>query len=160
MPLRLPTKFSVLPRPPCCCACNCCIIAGSLPNYLSASGLANYYPGDTNEGNPVLTAFVLAGAHEAKWVIPDEAKARMLSGLERYVAGELKTQRAWLPNDSYYLLSEKLIALEALSRYDRASKRLLDTIRVDPVKLTAASLADWRAAMLGPSAPARAITAA
>ena len=119
------------------------VIAGSLPNYLSASGLANYYPGDTNEGNPVLTAFVLAGAHEAKWVIPDEAKARMLSGLERYVAGELKTQRAWLPNDSYYLLSEKLIALEALSRYDRASKRLLDTIRVDPVKLTAASLADW-----------------
>jgi len=119
------------------------VIASSLPNYLSSSGLANYYPGDTNEGNPVLTAFVLAGAHEAKWVIPDESKARMLSGLERYVAGELKTQRAWLPNDSYYLLSEKLIALEALSRYDRASKRLLDTIRVDPVKLTAASLADW-----------------
>ena len=119
------------------------VIAGSLPNYLSASGLANYYPGDTSEGYPVLTAFVLSGAHEAGWKIPDEAKARMLSGLERYVAGELKTQRSWLPNDSYYLLSEKLIALEALSRYDRASKRLLDTIRVDPVKLTAASLADW-----------------
>ena len=119
------------------------IIAGSLPNYLSASGLANYYPGDTSEGYPILTAFVLSGAHEAGWKIPDEAKARMLSGLERYVAGELKTQRAWLPNDSYYLLSEKLIALEALSRYDRVSKRLLDTIRVDPVKLTAASLADW-----------------
>ena len=119
------------------------VIAGSLPNYLSASGLANYYPGDTSEGYPVLTAFVLSGAHEAGWKIPDEARARMLSGLERYVAGELKTQRAWLPNDGYYLLSEKLIALEALSRYDRASKRLLDTIRVDPVKLTAASLADW-----------------
>ncbi len=119
------------------------VIAGSLPNYLSASGLANYYPGDTSEGYPILTAFVLSGAHEAGWKIPDEAKARMLAGLERYVAGELKTQRAWLPNDSYYLLSEKLIALEALSRYDRASKRLLDTIRVDPVKLTAASLADW-----------------
>ena len=119
------------------------VITGSLPTYLSASGLANYYPGDTSEGYPILTAFVLSGAHEAGWKIPDEAKARMLSGLERYVAGELKTQRAWLPNDSYYLLSEKLIALEALSRYDRASKRLLDTIRVDPVKLTAASLADW-----------------
>ena len=120
------------------------IIAGSLPNYLSASGLANYYPGDSSsEGYPVLTAFVLAGAHEAGWKIPDEAKSRMLYGLERYVAGEVKTQRAWLPNDSYYLLSEKLIALEALSRYDRASKRLLDTVRVDPVKLTAASLADW-----------------
>ena len=119
------------------------VIAGSLPNYLSPSGLANYYPGDNSEGYPILTAFVLAGAQEAGWKIPDEAKSRMLSGLERYVAGELKTQRAWLPNDSYYLLSEKLIALEALSRYDRASKRLLDTIRVDPVKLTAASLADW-----------------
>ena len=119
------------------------VIAGSLPNYLSASGLANYYPGDTQEGSVTLTAFVLSGAAEAKWTIPDEPKARMLLGLERYVAGELKTQRAWLPNDSFYLLSEKLIALEALSRYDRASKRLLDTIRVDPVKLTAASLVDW-----------------
>ncbi|MBL8308919.1 MAG: hypothetical protein JNL19_00710 [Burkholderiales bacterium] len=119
------------------------IIANSMPNYLSASGLANYYPGDSGEGYPVLTAFVLSGAHEAGWKIPDEARNRMLYGLERYVAGEVKTQRAWLPNDSYYLLSEKLIALEALSRYDRASKRLLDTVRVDPVKLTAASLADW-----------------
>ena len=63
--------------------------------------------------------------------------------LERYVAGEVKTNRSWLPNDGYYLLSEKLIALEALSRYDRASSGLLDTVRVDPVKLTAASLADW-----------------
>ena len=26
------------------------IIANSLPNYLSPSGLANYYPGDSNEG--------------------------------------------------------------------------------------------------------------
>ncbi len=119
------------------------IIAGSLPNYLSGSGLANYYPGDTNEGNPILTAFVLAGAHEAKWDIPEAVQDNMLNALERYVAGELKSQRSWLPNDSYYLLSEKLIALEALSRYGRASKRLLDTVRVDPVKLTAASLADW-----------------
>ena len=29
----------------------------------------------------------------------------------RYVAGEIKVNRAWLPNDGYYLLSEKLIAL-------------------------------------------------
>ncbi len=119
------------------------IISESLPTYLSANGLANYYPGATEEGYPVLTAFVLSGAHEAGWKIPDESLNKMLFGLERYVSGELKTQRSWLPNDSLYLLSEKLIALEALSRYGRASKRLLDTVRVDPVKLTAASLADW-----------------
>ena len=68
----------------------------------------------------MLTAFVLSGAHEAGWKIPDEARNRMLYGLERYVAGEVKTnrcgcQRQLLP------VSEKLIALEALSRYDRAS---------------------------------------
>ena len=40
-------------------------------------------------------------------------------------------------------IRDRLIALEALSRYDRASKRLLDTVRIDPAKLTAASLADW-----------------
>jgi alpha-2-macroglobulin len=119
------------------------IIAESLPNYLSASGLANYYPGDTSEGYPVLTAFVLSGAHEAGWQIPEASRDRMLSALERHVAGEVKTNRSWMPNDSLYLLSEKLISLEALSRYDRVSKRLLDPIRVDPVKLTAASLVDW-----------------
>jgi alpha-2-macroglobulin len=119
------------------------IISESLPTYLSPNGLANYYPGATEEGYPVLTAFVLSGAHEAGWKIPDETANKMLYGLERYVSGELKTNRSWLPNDSLYLLSEKLIALEALSRYGRASKRLLDTVRVDPVKLTAASLADW-----------------
>jgi alpha-2-macroglobulin len=119
------------------------IISESLPTYLSSNGLANYYPGATEEGYPVLTAFMLSGAHEAGWKIPDETLNKMLYGLERYVSGELKSQRAWLPNDSLYLLSEKLIALEALSRYGRASKRLLDTVRVDPVKLTVASLADW-----------------
>ena len=49
----------------------------------------------------------------------------MLYGLERYVAGEVKTNRSWLPNDSYYLLSGKAHRAGALSRYDRASKRLL-----------------------------------
>ena len=119
------------------------IIANSLGNYLSPAGLAHYYPGATDEGYPALTAFVLAGANEAAWELPDAARERMLSGLERYVAGDIKTSRSWLPSDGQYLLSEKLIALEALSRYGRVSKRLLDTIRVDPVKLTAASLADW-----------------
>ncbi len=119
------------------------IVEENLRTYVSPNGLANYYPGDTSEGNPTLTAFVLSGAHEAGWDIPAEIQDRLLYGLERYVAGEIKVNRSWLPNDSYYLLSEKLIALEALSRYGRASKRLLDTVRVDPVKLTTASLADW-----------------
>ncbi len=119
------------------------IVSESLPTYLSSNGLANYYPGATEEGYPVLTAFVLSGAHEAGWKIPDETLNKMLYGLERYVSGDVKAQRSWLPNDSVYLLSEKLIVLEALSRYGRASKRLLDTVRVDPVKLTVASLADW-----------------
>jgi alpha-2-macroglobulin len=119
------------------------IISESLPTYLSSNGLANYYPGATEEGYPVLTAFVLSGAHEAGWKIPEETLNKMLYGLERYVTGGIKTSRAWLPNDSLYLLSEKLIALEALSRYGRVSGRILDSVRVDPVKLTVASLADW-----------------
>lgn len=119
------------------------IISESLPTYLSSNGLAHYYPGATGEGYPVLTAFVLSGAHEAGWKLNEDVQGRMLYALERFVTGEIKATRSWLPNDSVYLLSEKLIALEALSRYDRVSKRLLDSVRVDPVKLTAASLADW-----------------
>ena len=119
------------------------IIANSRCRTISLHQARQLLPRRQQRGLPGVDRVCAVGAHEAGWKIPDEARNRMLYGLERYVAGEVKTNRSWLPNDSYYLLSEKLIALEALSRYDRASKRLFDTVRVDPVKLTAASLADW-----------------
>ena len=136
-------------------------IVEDLPDFLSGTGLARYYPGDGAEGYPTLTAFVLAGAHEAGLELPAFLRERMLAGLEAYVAGRLKTDRAWLPNDAVFQQSEKLIALEALSRHGRASRRLVDTVaslptasavsppsrglpaQVPLARMTAASIIDW-----------------
>jgi uncharacterized protein YfaS (alpha-2-macroglobulin family) len=137
-------------------------IVEELPGYLSAGGLAYYYPGASGEGHAVLTAFVLAGAHEAGWSLPDDLRERMLSGLEGHVTGRVKATRDWLPTDAITLVSDKLIALEALSRYGRVTRRLIDsvgTLPTDPggparptpgipgtipvARLTAASVADW-----------------
>ncbi len=137
-------------------------IVEELPGYLSPGGLAHYYPGASGEGYAVLTAFVLAGAHEAGWSLPDDLRERMLSGLEGAVSGRVRVARDWLPSDAITVVSDKLIALEALSRYGRASRRLIDsvgTLPTDPggparpvpgvpgtipvARLTAASVADW-----------------
>ncbi|MFN3630334.1 MAG: MG2 domain-containing protein, partial [Casimicrobiaceae bacterium] len=137
-------------------------IVDELPDYLSPSGLAHFYPGASGEGHAVLTAFLLAGAHEAGWTLPEALRERMLYGLEGHVSGRVKTTRDWLPGDAIALVSEKLIALEALSRYDRVNRQLLDSVGMLPIdprgaarpvpgvpgriplaRLTAASVADW-----------------
>lgn len=137
-------------------------IVEELPGYLSPSGLAHYYPGASGEGYAVLTAFILAGAHEAGWSLPDDLRERMLSGLEGAVSGRVRVAREWLPQDVITLTSEKLIALEALSRYGRVTRALIDSVGLLPVdpsgtarpaagvpgripvaRLTAASVADW-----------------
>ncbi len=137
-------------------------IVEELPGYLSSGGLAHYYPGASGEGHAVLTAFLLAGAHEVGWALPGDLREPMLAGLEGYVTGRIKTAREWLPQDVITLTSEKLIALEALSRHGRVTRALIDSLVLLPVdpsatarpaagvpgrtplaRLTAASVADW-----------------
>ena len=68
------------------------------------------YPGDSNEGYPVLTR-VCAVRRTSQLEDPGRSThSRMLYALERYVAARSRSNRAWLPNDGYHLLSEKLIA--------------------------------------------------
>jgi len=99
-----------------------------LPTYLDADGLASYFPPRSDapaQGSDVLTAYVLAAANEAGQAVPEPARTRMLDGLAAFVDGRIQ-RRYWSPREDVPI--RRLIAIEALSRYGRASPRMLATV--------------------------------
>ncbi len=118
-------------------------VANSLPTYLDADGLANFYPPraeDGPRGSDRLTAYVLAAAHEAGVEVPPAAREAMLQGLAAFVEGRLE-RRAWSPRQD--LDVRKLSAIEALSRHGRAHPRMLGSISIAPQQWPTAALLDW-----------------
>ncbi|MBB4845460.1 uncharacterized protein YfaS (alpha-2-macroglobulin family) [Paucibacter oligotrophus] len=122
-------------------------VMAKLPGYLDAEGLAHYFPPRAEagaSGSERLTAYLLAAAQEAGREIPAAARQRMLDGLQAYVEGRL-VRAFWTPKPGQ-LDGEvrRLNALEALSRYGRASPALLSTVdaKALPTWPTAAVL-DW-----------------
>ena len=117
-----------------------------LPDYLDDDGLAAYFPG-ARRGNEVLTAYLLSVSHEAQtlglpFVIPNDSRQAMLHGLQAFVQGKLVRNR-WSPVQD--LDARKLMALEALSRYEQVEPRLLDSIAITPDRWPTAAVIDWLA---------------
>lgn len=116
----------------------------NLPAYLDDDGLLGYFPG-AGYGNEVLTAYLLVAAHEAQslglpFALPDAAREQMTQGLLAFAQGKL-TRKRWSPvkDDT----ARKLLVLEALSRYDLVTPRMLDSIRITPNRWPTASVIDW-----------------
>lgn len=119
-----------------------------LPDYLDSDGLASYFPG-ARYGSEVLTAYLLTASHEAQvlglpYSIPESSRQAMTGGLLAFVQGKLTRQR-WAPQKD--LDVRKLIALEALSRYDLVKPRMLDSISIDPNRWPTSALIDWLAVL-------------
>nr|WP_314624589.1 MG2 domain-containing protein [uncultured Noviherbaspirillum sp.] len=118
-------------------------LTAELPSYLDGDGLARYYPstgGDT-PGNPVLSAYLLALAHEAGWSLPEESRERMLRGLQAFVEGRIGAGDDWAPRKDTDV--RRLSALEALSRYGKLPPRGLDAINITPGLWPTSALLDW-----------------
>ncbi|MEO5349014.1 MAG: MG2 domain-containing protein [Magnetococcus sp. YQC-3] len=116
-------------------------LMSALPAFLDKDGLAKYFP-TASQGSEVLTAYVLAIAHENGWSIAEEPRQKMVEGLLGFVRG--KVQRPALsPLSVSHLLLRKLAALEALSRHTTIPKELLETIPVEPELWPTAALLDW-----------------
>ncbi|MDT8998766.1 MG2 domain-containing protein [Paucibacter sp. APW11] len=119
-------------------------LMGKLPSYLDADGLANYFPPRSDQapgGSDRLTAYLLSAAHEAGQRLPEQAQRQMLDALTAFVDGRLQ-RRFWSPRADGDV--RRLAAIEALSRYGRASARMLAT--VDTAQLgnwPSAALIDW-----------------
>jgi uncharacterized protein YfaS (alpha-2-macroglobulin family) len=123
-------------------------IVAQLPGYLDGDGLANYFPprdGDADRGSDVLTAYLLAAAHEAAaldpaFALPEAARAPMEQGLIAFVEGRIERD-FWSPRRD--LDARKLAALEALSRYGKAPGRLTGSIAIAPNQWPTSALIDW-----------------
>jgi uncharacterized protein YfaS (alpha-2-macroglobulin family) len=118
-------------------------VTNALPTYLDADGLASYFPPraeDAARGSDRLTAYLLSAAHEAGFELPPAARDRMLDGLAAFVEGRIE-RRFWSPRAD--LDVRKLAALEALSRHNRATPRMLGSINLTPNPWPTAAVIDW-----------------
>ena len=114
-------------------------IIAKLPSYMDAEGLCKYFP-TMSLGSPTLTSYILALSNEAGWRVPDEIQARMISGLSRFVEGNIVRHSA-LPTAD--LAIRKLSAIEALARLGKAEPRMLGSITIDPSLWPTSAVLDW-----------------
>ena len=123
-------------------------LMAQLPGYLDADGLANYFPprdGQANRGSDVLTAYLLAAGNEASdidpaYAIPQAPRELMQAGLIAFVEGRLQRD-FWSPRKD--LDVRKLAALEALSRYGKATGRMTGSIAIAPNQWPTSAVLDW-----------------
>ncbi|MEO8938695.1 MAG: MG2 domain-containing protein [Burkholderiaceae bacterium] len=127
-------------------------VARQIPLYLDNDGLASYFPpraDDVASGSDVLTAYLLTASAEAsalgRYAIPDVTRARMQSGLVAFVEGRIKRD-LWSPfsSDAQRQLDvRKLSAIEALTRDNKATPRMLQSIQVLPNQWPTSAVIDW-----------------
>jgi hypothetical protein len=110
-----------------------------VPAHLDEDGLVKYFPG-TSYGDPVLTAYIVAVSHEARWALPADLLQKASQGLQRFIEGRL-VRYSPLPTPDLTL--RKLAALAALSRVGRAEPKLLQSIAVDPTRWPTSAVIDW-----------------
>jgi hypothetical protein len=114
-------------------------LSAELPAYLDADGLLKYFP-TASYGDPVLTAYAIAVAHEAGRPLADDVLQRAAGGLKRFVEGAL-TRHSPLPTADLTL--RKLAAVEALSRVGRAEPGMLGSLAIDPTLWPTSAVLDW-----------------
>lgn len=120
-------------------------VMAELPRYLDGDGLASYFPpnpASPSQGSDTLTAYLLDLSAATGWPLPDDARARMLGALERFVAGKL-TRKFWAPRDDS--LARQLAAMATLARHQRLHRGPFEALRVDVDEWTSAMLIDWLA---------------
>ncbi|MDH5538839.1 MAG: alpha-2-macroglobulin, partial [Rhizobacter sp.] len=122
-------------------------VANVLATFLDSDGLAGYFPPrseDGPRGSDRLTAYVLAATHEAGFVLPAAARDAMLAGLVAFVEGRIQ-RSIWSPASARVSERDvrKIAALEALSRFGRATPKMLGSINLTPNLWPTAAVIDW-----------------
>ena len=114
-------------------------LAAEIPAYLDSDGLLRYWPIADMKGSEALTAYVLSITAEAGFVIPADAKTKMVEAMKAVVNGKLKRETAWASNDRLMRIS----ALVALARVGEVTPAMLGQIGLAPADMPTATLADW-----------------
>src|SRR5262249_36609468 len=128
-------------------------IVADLPSYTDGDGLLKYFPA-MQQGSDVLTSYVLAISNEAELKLPADSLSSSETGLVNFVEGKLTRQEPFAVVD---LPMRKLSAVEALSRYGKADKTLLGSVRIEPNLWPDSAVIDWWSILQRtPSIPKRA----
>ncbi len=113
----------------------------NLPVYLDRNGLLKYFASDPLDGDDTLTAYTLAIAQRSQLRSSRRRTKRVCSAVSPISSrGEVDVRSALQTSD---LSIRKLAAIEALSRYDAAEPRMLDSISIDPNLWPTSAVLDW-----------------
>jgi uncharacterized protein YfaS (alpha-2-macroglobulin family) len=114
-------------------------IVRDLDSYIDQDGLLKYFP-LMRHGSMTLTAYVLSVSHEAGLSLPKSKQDALRYALKRAVDGEISDHEYRMPGDQ--LAYRKIMALEALSRFDAEPVALIKNMDVKPELLPHATLID------------------
>ncbi|HYB98094.1 MAG TPA: MG2 domain-containing protein [Candidatus Limnocylindrales bacterium] len=114
------------------------ILAGISP-YIDGDGLLKYFP-SMSRGSEVLTAHVLALSSAAGFAVPDDVRMQMISGLTRFVEGNVVRDPGFAVVD---LPLRKLAVIEALARAGEAKAFMVQSIAIEPARWPTSALLDW-----------------
>jgi uncharacterized protein YfaS (alpha-2-macroglobulin family) len=113
-------------------------VMARLPAHLDAEGLAKFFP-STPHGDAMLTAYLIATAHEAGYRIPDENRKSMIQALKAFLDGRIVGQGGLAAD----LTVRKLAAMEALARLGEADRRWINAVAIEPALWPTSAVVDW-----------------
>jgi uncharacterized protein YfaS (alpha-2-macroglobulin family) len=111
----------------------------SLPAHLDRDGLVKYFA-NMDQGDEMLTAYVLSLGNQASFGIPLELRQQMESALRNFVQGKVVRRWSLQTND---LAVRKIAALEALSHAAPIQAELLESFTVEPNLWPTSAVIDW-----------------
>ena len=120
-------------------------LANNIPVYLDDRGLLRYFPSNSLNGSPELTAYALSITSAAGYAIAPEHKAAMIDGLTNVVEGRISGRSGSAQNKQLLRLS----ALAALARNGASKPAMFGNIEIAPQDMTTNALADWMVAIEG-----------
>lgn len=118
-------------------------IMAELPAYLDSQNFARYFSG-VPYGSDVLTAYILSISHATGWPLPEESRALMIEALAQFVEGRIHGPRSVAQGD---LVLRKLIALEALSRWNAVKPEMVRSIPQEMTLWPTSAVVDWFATL-------------
>lgn len=114
-------------------------IVSQMENHLDWNGFAKYWS-NMAFGSEILTAYILAISHQARWRLSNAAENRMLAALDRVIQDRTAGYDLFFRDGG---IARKLILLEALARYGRVRPQMLKDFQLDPAGWPTSSIIDW-----------------
>ncbi|QXQ05247.1 alpha-2-macroglobulin [Sphingosinicellaceae bacterium] len=129
--------------------------AALLPAYLDGDGLVRFFPADWIAGDDSLTAYVLRLSAEAGWPLPDDPRAKMIAGLQSFIASKTTRSHAnvlvldkasgdiGLAGFGGDLATRRLGAVAALTSVKSATPAMVEPIALTPDAWPTSGVVDW-----------------